>query len=93
MPAGNSVTKCDFLDEPPGGAALTAYDRAHLKLYLRLLDAEAEGADWHDVVKALFGLSASAEPERAARVYTAHLARAKWMAQNGFSELLGHRLH
>lgn len=87
------MTKHDFLDQPPGGAALTAYDRAHLKLYLRLLDADAEGADWTEVVEVLFGICARSEPQRAAQVHSAHLARAKWMTENGFSELLGARLH
>jgi hypothetical protein len=87
------VIKEDFVDQPPDGAALTAYDRAHLKLYLRLLDADAEGADWTEVVEVLFGICAKAEPERAARIHTAHLARAKWMTENGLSELLGARLH
>jgi hypothetical protein len=87
------VTKEAFLDQPPGGAALTAYDRAHLKLYLRLLDADAAGADWKEVVEVLFGICATAQPERAARVHTAHLARAKWMTESGYSELLGPRLH
>jgi len=87
------VTKTDFLDEPPGGAALTAYDRAHLKLYARLLDAAAEGADWQEAAAILFGLDATADPERASKVYSAHLARAKWMSQNGFCQLLGTRLH
>ncbi len=87
------MTKEEFLDQPPGGAALTAYDQAHLKLYLRLLDAEAEGADWKEVVEALFGICAQIEPERAARVHTAHLSRAKWMTECGYGELLGPRLH
>lgn len=43
---GLIVTNAEYLDEPPLGAALTAYDQAHLKLYLRLLDAEADGATW-----------------------------------------------
>lgn len=87
------VTKQDFLDQPPGGAALTACDRAHLKLYLRLLDADAEGADWKEVVRVLFGICAKTEPERAAHIHAAHLSRAKWMTQSGFGELLGPRLH
>ncbi|MBN9281007.1 MAG: DUF2285 domain-containing protein [Hyphomicrobium denitrificans] len=87
------MTIADFLDKPPGGAALTTYDRAHLKLYLRLLDADAEGADWKAVVEALFGICPGAEPERAARIHTAHLARAKWMTTSGYSELLDPSLH
>lgn len=83
------MTKQDFLDQPPDGATLTSYDRAHLKLYLRLLDADAEGADWTEVVELLFDICPKAEPERAKQVHSAHLARAKWMTQSGFSELLG----
>ena len=91
--SGDVVTKTDFLDQPPAGAALTAYDQAHLKLYARLLDADAEGADWREVVEVLFGLDAKAETERARHVYTSHLDRAKWMTTNGFCELLQGRLH
>lgn len=87
------MTKDDFLDQPPISAALTAYDQAHVKLYLRLLDAAAEGADWKEVVAILFGLDPGAEPDRASRVYSTHLERARWMSENGFCELLGPRLH
>lgn len=90
---GFIVTKEEHLDEPPSGASLTAYDLSHLKLYLRLLDADADGADWHEVTQALFGLDATAEPKRAFKVHAAHLARAKWMTENGFCELLGPRLN
>ncbi|ETI60087.1 hypothetical protein C100_19925 [Sphingobium sp. C100] len=91
--SGDVVTKDDFLDQPPAGAALTAYDEAHLKLYVRLLDADAEKADWREVVEVLFGLDAKAEPERAQRIYTSHLDRAKLMTKSGFCELLQGRLH
>lgn len=87
------MTKDDFLDQPPAGAALTAYDEEHLKLYVRLLDADAAGADWRDVVEVLFGLNAKIEPERVLRIYTSHLDRAKWMTTSGFCELLQGRLH
>jgi len=91
--SGVIVTKVDYLDEPPVSAAVTAYDQAHLKLYLRLLDAEADGASWREVVEVLFGLDPSAEPDRAAKIHATHLARAKWMSESGFCELLGSRLH
>src|SRR3546814_21018268 len=53
-PVGFIVTKEDFLDEPPVSADLTAYDQAHLKLYMRLLDPEPAGAAWGEVVQVLF---------------------------------------
>ncbi|MBX3482869.1 DUF2285 domain-containing protein [Phenylobacterium sp.] len=87
------MTKADFLDQPPGGAALTAYDHAHLKLYVRLLDADAAGADWREVVKVLFDLDAAHDEARAQQIYSAHLDRAKWMTRSGFCELLQGRLH
>lgn len=87
------MTKTDFLDQPPGGAALTAYDRDHSVLYLRLLDAEAEGADWREIVRVLFGVCPDSEPERASYIYTAHLERAKWVTESGFTQIFGPRLH
>jgi len=87
------LTTSEYLDEPPGGAALTAYDQANVKLYLRLLDAESQGASWTEVVETLFGISASEEPVRAARVHSSHLARARWMTETGFAGLLAGRTH
>ena len=44
-------------------------------------------------VEVLFGICPETDPERAARVHAAHLARAKWMTTSGYCELLGPRLH
>lgn len=82
------VTNADFLDEPPASAAVTSYDREHMKLYLRLLDAATDGADWREAVQVLFGLDAEREPERARRVHDSHLARARWMTTHGYRELV-----
>ena len=38
-------------DEAPAADTLTPYDEARLRLYLRLLDAEAESANWREVVR------------------------------------------
>lgn len=75
-------------DEPPEAQKLTEYDRLHLKLYLRLLDAERAGATLGDVAPKLLGLDPVAEPERAKRVHTSHLARAKWISEHGYRDLL-----
>jgi hypothetical protein len=87
------VTKTDFLDEPPESEVLTAYDREHMKLYLRLLDAATDGADWREAVHILFGLDPECDPDRARRVHDTHLARARWMTTHGYRELVreGHR--
>lgn len=82
------MTPEKFLDEPPESAALTAYDRAHMKLYLRLLDAETDGADWREAVSVLFGIDPAREPERANRVHRSHLARAHWMTEHGYRQLM-----
>jgi hypothetical protein len=77
-----------FLDTPPEGQALTAYDREHMTLYMRLLDAARDGADWREVVRILFGLDPAQEPERCRQIHDAHLARARWMSEQGFRELV-----
>jgi len=40
------MTITAFEDRPPESAQLTAYDERHFATYLRLLDADEEGADW-----------------------------------------------
>ncbi|WP_114391250.1 DNA -binding domain-containing protein [Notoacmeibacter marinus] len=78
----------DYLDEPPDSATLTTYDRAHVKLYMRLLDAEADGADWREVVSVLFAIDPDDDPDRARQVHASHLARARWMTERGYHQLL-----
>lgn len=82
-----------FEDEAPSGQELTAYDRTHIKLYMRLLDATAEGADWQEVVVVLFGIDPAQEPARARAVHDSHLERARWLAQTGYRDLLPHRVN
>ncbi|RJE87186.1 DNA -binding domain-containing protein [Paracoccus onubensis] len=77
-----------FLDEPPTGETLTTYDRAHMKLYMRLLDAERDGADWREAVHVLFGIDPEQDPERYRSIHDAHLARAHWMTERGYRELV-----
>ena len=82
------MTAPDFLDEPPQSATLTDYDIQHLKLYVRLLDADADGADWREAVAILFGIDPSDDPERARHVHESHLLRARWMTEHGYRDLL-----
>lgn len=77
-----------FLDEPPESFVLTDYDREHMKLYMRLLDAATDGADWREAVAVIFEIDPEADPERARRVHDSHLARARWMAEHGYRHLL-----
>lgn len=77
-----------FLDKPPESTELTDYDRAHMKEYMRVHDAAADGADWREAVAVIFGIDPEAEPERARLVYDSHLARARWMTEHGYRQLL-----
>ena len=85
MPA-NGVTP--ILDSAPQADSLTDYDRAHLALYMRLLDAEASGASMQEVCSVLFGIDTGHDPERARKIYDSHLARAHWMTEHGYRRLL-----
>ncbi len=87
------MTEARFEDKPPTTERVNAYDEQHLALYLRLLMAEEEGADWQDVVRALFGLDATQEPNRAKTVHDSHLARAHWMTETGYRHLLESRMN
>src|ERR1700680_1896167 len=91
-PAGRTTTPA-FADQPPHSPAVTDYDREHLALYVRLLDAAEEGADWTEVVHVLFGIDSQREPERARRIHDSHLARARWMTEHGYQDLLRSAMH
>ena len=41
----------DVADTAPSDSALTVYDEEHVITYLRLLDADAQGADWREVTR------------------------------------------
>jgi hypothetical protein len=78
----------DCADEAPNADTLTPYDMGHLVTYVRLLDAEAEGADWTEVAHVVLHIDPSREPMRARRAWETHLARAKWMTEHGYRHLL-----
>jgi len=80
------MTITAFEDRPPESAQLTAYDERHFATYLRLLDADEEGADWREAVRIIFGVDPDREPERARMVHDSHLARARWMTQAGLPQ-------
>ncbi|MGE8134149.1 DNA -binding domain-containing protein [Novosphingobium subterraneum] len=82
------MTAPPFETHPPQEEGVTSYDERHLVTYLRLLDAEAEGADWREAVSIIFSIDAAREPERAKAVHDSHLARARWMTQAGYRHLL-----
>jgi predicted secreted protein len=78
-----------FADRAPEVSQLTAYDESHLTAYLRLLDADDDGADWRETTAVILGVDAAAEPQRAKTMHDSHLARARWMTEVGYAHLLG----
>jgi hypothetical protein len=75
-------------DAAPTAPALTDYDKQHHVTYLRLLDADAEGADWREVAKIVLHIDPAQEPDRARKAWESHLARARWMTEHGYRHLL-----
>ena len=72
----------------PSGPELTDYDRAHLVTYLRLLDAEAAGAPWEEAARILLSADPAKGRDAARMQYETHAMRARWMAQEGYLDLL-----
>ncbi len=75
-------------DAPPPSETLTDYDLEHLVTYLRLLDAERDGADWREAALAILGRDPAAAPELCRQCWETHLARARWMTTTGYRDLL-----
>lgn len=82
------MTTPPFEDSPPADERVTMYDERHFVTYLRILDAEIEGADWREFAAIVFGLDPSDDPDRAKRIYESHLDRARWMTTHGYRDLL-----
>jgi hypothetical protein len=83
LPQDNTVA-----DVAPWSEELTAYDKTHLKIYIRLLDAKAQGAHSDEVCAVLFGINPAKEPDRARRAYETHHDRAVWFTEIGYRKLL-----
>ena len=78
----------DVAEMAPSATTLTAYDQEHLVTYLRLLDADADGADWREVARIVLHIDPDSEPDRARHAFDSHLSRAKWMTAHGYRHLL-----
>jgi hypothetical protein len=50
-------------------SVLPAYDEEHLITHLRLLDADAKGADWREVTRVVLHLDPEQESDRARRAF------------------------
>ena len=78
----------DVAEIAPSDPGLTSYDEEHLTTYLRLLDADAKGADWREIARVVLHLDPEHESDRARRAFESHLSRAKWMTEHGYRHLL-----
>jgi len=79
-------------DDVPWSDDITSYDDEHLVTYMRLLDADAEGADWREVARIVLHrdpeTETETETERTRCCWEVHLARARWMTSKGYRKLL-----
>jgi hypothetical protein len=75
-------------DAAPLEPFLTGHDMSHLITYLRLLDADEDGADWREAARIVLNLDVRKDPEQAQRTWASHLARAKWTTEHGYRHLL-----
>jgi hypothetical protein len=73
----------DVADVAPNESVMTTYDEQHVVTYMRLLQAESEGADWREVTRVVLHIDPDREPDRAQNAYLSHLARAKWATEQG----------
>jgi Uncharacterized conserved protein (DUF2285) len=80
-------------DTAPTENWVTDYDRTHLTNYLRLLAAAKEGAPWAELARVVPGIDSRWEPDQAKKVYDSHLARARWMTDHGYRDVLRGAAH
>lgn len=78
----------DVDDEAPTAATITGYDERHLITYLRLLDAAAQNVPWRQVARDVLRRDPSRKSSSAKRCWESHLARARWMSEHGYRQLL-----
>lgn len=70
-------------DVAPAEPMLTSYDEQHAITYVRLLQANGEGADWREVARIVLHIDPTTEPDRAFNAYRSHLSRAQWVSEQG----------
>jgi hypothetical protein len=78
----------DVEDLAPDGPDVTVYDEAHFVTYLRLLDADRDGAHWTEVARIVLHRDPACDEAHTRRCWESHLARAQWMTGQGYRRLL-----
>ena len=74
-------------DEVRWSNEITAYDKEHFTLYMRLLNAAADNASDWEMAQIILGIDPLREPGRAQKVVHSHLDRASWMVTKGYRKL------
>jgi hypothetical protein len=75
-------------DTAPSDTVLTVCNEEHVITYLRLLDADVQGADWREVARIVLHIDPDCDSYPARRAFESHLSRAKWMTEHGYRHLL-----
>ena len=75
-------------DVAPAGPVLTVYDEEHMVTYMRILDADQQGADWRDVSRIVLDIDPDRDADRARLAFESHLSRARWITEKGYRDLL-----
>lgn len=73
---------------PPDATVVTDADRSLAGIYLRLLDADTAGIDWKTAAQQILNLDPAVNCEHARQVFDLFLARARWMTEIGYQQLL-----
>ena len=84
----NSSHNPPIANEVPLSDHVTAYDREHFTVYLRLLDAAAAGASVEEMSRIVLRIDPTNEPARAKQALDSHLRRARWMTEHGYRHLM-----
>jgi hypothetical protein len=56
--------------------------------YMRVLDADQQGADWRDVSRIVLRIDPETDGDRARMAFESHLSRARWMTEQDYRQLL-----
>lgn len=78
----------DVDDAAPTSDEITAYDEQHFVTYLRLLDANAEKADWKEIARIVLHRDPDINESQTYSCWQSHLERAQWLSRTGYRRIL-----
>ena len=89
---GKDMQRPRLKSTPPISDMITDYDREHFTTYFIILDCAAVRAPWNHAAKQLRDQGMPRDRRKAKAVHDAHLARARWMTEEGWKLLMAERL-